>query len=69
LGGALAISLRSGGMFGASPMSGVRLCPACGRYVPLMFPYCTYCGTPAPTMRAGAPVAPPSVPPGNPPAH
>lgn len=69
LGGAMAIALRSGSMFAASPMGGVRLCPACGRYVPMMFPYCTYCGTPAPSMRPGTPATPPATPPGNPPPH
>ncbi len=70
LGGAMAIALRSGGFFAPSPASAVRLCPSCGRYVPAMFPYCTYCGAPAPTMRPGTTAAPPpTAPPGSPPTH
>lgn len=67
LGGAMAIGLRAGGMFPAGPANLVRLCPACGRYVPMMFPYCSYCGSPAPTVRPAATGAPPSTPPGTPP--
>ncbi len=69
LGGALAIALRSGGMMATMPANAVRMCPACGRYVPAMFPYCTYCGTPAPTLRPGAQAAPPGSPPAHPPPH
>ena len=69
LGGAMAVALRSGGLFGPTPPGAVRLCPSCGRYVPMMFPYCTYCGTPAPTVRTGTATMPPATPPGNPPVH
>jgi hypothetical protein len=71
LGGAMAIGLRAGGMFAPTMQNYMRMCPACGRYVPGSFPYCTYCGAPAPTVRpavAGT-GAPPSTPPGNPPMH
>jgi hypothetical protein len=64
LGGAMAISLRAGGLFPATPPGLLRLCPSCGRYVPMMLPYCGYCGTPAPTVRP--PSAGPGVPPGSP---
>jgi hypothetical protein len=71
LGGAMAIGLRAGGMFAPGPPGYMRLCPSCGRYVPMAFPYCTYCGAPAATVRPATAGmgTPPSTPPDNPPMH
>lgn len=66
LGGAMAIALRTGGLLPAAAPGFVRLCPACGRYVPLAFPYCSYCGSPAPTVAPTRPGIPPSNPPRTP---
>lgn len=63
LGGALSIAWRSVPGAGGVPAGAARMCTGCGRYVPMMFPYCAYCGTPAPTFPApgsgGRPPAPP----------
>jgi len=69
LGGSMAIVWRAEGFPGAHPAGLVRLCFSCGRYVPMAFPYCGYCGSPAPVMRqpSAGMGAPPSTPPGTPP--
>jgi hypothetical protein len=51
VGGAITISWRPGGAGGALPAGAVRLCPACGRFVPLVHPFCPLCGAPAPSLR------------------
>lgn len=67
LGGAMAIAWRATGMTPSGPGGLVRLCFACGRYVPMSFPYCGYCGTPAPVLRPPGSGMPPASPPSAPP--
>ncbi len=65
IGGALSISWRPFGSAPVHPASLVRMCHACGRYVPMTQAYCIYCGAPAPTMPPASPGTgmPPSSPP------
>ncbi len=65
VGGAVSIAWSPGGTPGAGLTSSVRLCPACGRFVPAVYPFCPYCRSPAPTATPpGATSAwPPGVPP------
>ena len=60
VGGAMSIAWRTTSGFGPAPAGVLRLCTGCGRYIPMMYPYCAYCGTPAPTVHApGMPAAGP----------
>ncbi len=56
VGGCLAIAWNPGGTYGGASRM-VRVCMGCGRYVPIGYPYCAFCGTPAPVWRP--PVASP----------
>lgn len=65
IGGCLAIAWNPGGTYGGAPRT-VRFCTGCGRYVAFGYPYCGFCGTPAPVWRPPMaapeqrpPVAPP----------
>lgn len=65
IGGATSISWRPYGTPLIHPGNAVRMCHVCGRYVPMSFAFCIYCGAPAPTMppsNAGAGTPPPSPP-------
>ncbi|MEK6987407.1 MAG: DUF6114 domain-containing protein [Candidatus Thermoplasmatota archaeon] len=53
VGGCLGIAWNPGGTFGAMPRT-VRFCQGCGRYVPIGYPFCPFCGTPAPVWRPPA---------------
>ncbi len=59
VGGALAVASKPGEPGYAGPSGGVRLCTGCGRFVPLAYPYCAFCGTAAPSFRPGTTGAPP----------
>jgi len=62
IGGAMAIGWGSAGFGVSVPPAAARMCPGCGRYVPMMLPYCAYCGAPAPTFgppRSGTGAQPP----------
>lgn len=61
LGGAMAIAWRTASWAVPGGVGPARMCPGCGRYVPMMYPYCAYCGTPAPAFHppAGQPPATP----------
>ena len=62
IGGALALGWKSTAWGAPSPMGLVRLCSGCGRYIPVAYPYCAFCGTPAPTVPAGGVPARPEAP-------
>lgn len=65
IGGALSLGWKST-TWGTPPPTGVlRMCTGCGRYIPIAYPYCAYCGTPAPMFHGGAP-GPRPEPPRNP---
>ncbi len=53
IGGCVAIAWTPGATFGGAPKP-VRVCTGCGRYVVLGYPYCPFCGTPAPVWRPPA---------------
>ena len=65
IGGSMAVGWRAGGLAPRGPGL-ARVCYACGRYVPMGFPYCGYCGSPATAVRPPS-AMPPSMPPGAPP--
>ena len=65
IGGAMALGWKSAAWGTPPPMAPVRLCPGCGRYIPIAYPYCAFCGTPAPSFHGGANPARPE-PPRNP---
>ncbi len=50
VGGCLAIAWSPGTTYGGMPRA-VRFCTGCGRYVPIGYPFCPFCGTPAPVWR------------------
>jgi len=62
VGGAIGVGWRSTPWPAYSAMGAVRVCQGCGHYVALGYPYCAYCGTPAPT------ISPPAAPGGPPPS-
>ncbi len=65
VGGSMAISWRTTPVAPATPYGAVRMCHGCGRYVPLAYPFCAFCGTPAPVFHppAGGGTPPPGTPP------
>lgn len=65
IGGALSLGWRSAVWATQPPMGLVRMCAGCGRYIPIAYPYCAFCGTPAPTLQGGV-VPPRPEPPRNP---
>lgn len=66
IGGALAIGWRTTSWSSGQAMPGMRICSGCGRYIPIAYPYCAYCGTAAPTYHPPSPSPPRS--PGTPPS-
>lgn len=58
VGGSMAIAWGTGEP--TSAVGGVRLCQGCGRFVPLAYPFCAFCGTPAPSLRPPSATAPPA---------
>ncbi len=64
VGGALAAGFHTGPTPALSAFGPVRVCTGCGRYVPIVYPFCAYCGTPAVVTRpTPGPGAPPQGPP------
>lgn len=55
IGGSLALAWRSAGWSPSMPANAVRMCSGCGRYIPLAYPYCAFCGTPAPMFQRSGP--------------
>ncbi len=65
VGGSLAVAWKTVS-WGPQPNVGaVRMCTGCGRYIPVAYPYCAFCGTPAPMFRPPGGAVPPQ--PGMPP--
>ncbi len=64
VGGAVAAGWRTEPVPNLAQFGPVRVCTGCGRYVPIMYPFCAYCGTPAAVTRPPqGPGAPPVGPP------
>ncbi len=61
IGGAIGVGWRTSPEVPFGAFGPARMCPGCGRYVPLAYPFCGFCGTPAPAHQ------PTAIPPGQPP--
>lgn len=60
IGGATGIAWRSVEAGGPGLAGAVRMCPGCGRFVPLAYAFCPLCGTAAPSVRGPpGPAGPP----------